>query len=60
MADRVAVSGPIAHDSDTVKWLAWARRYADNIDSHVSTDYNFAEGVLAVNAHHRAEWYYRV
>jgi hypothetical protein len=32
MADRMASSGPIAHDSDAGRWLAWARAYADSID----------------------------
>jgi hypothetical protein len=32
MSDRMAASGPIAHDSDAARWLAWARGYADFID----------------------------
>jgi hypothetical protein len=28
----MAASGPIAHDSDAARWLAWARGYADFID----------------------------
>jgi hypothetical protein len=32
MSDRMAASGPIAHDNDAAKWMEWARRYADSID----------------------------
>jgi hypothetical protein len=32
VSDRMAVSGPVADDSDAAKWLEWARRYADSID----------------------------
>jgi hypothetical protein len=32
MSDRMAASGPIAHDSDAAKRLAWALRYAESID----------------------------
>jgi hypothetical protein len=32
MADRLLECGPIDPESDAVKWLAWAQRYADSID----------------------------
>ena len=32
IAARMPNESPIAPDSDTGKWLAWARRYADSID----------------------------
>ena len=32
VANRMADEGPVAPESDTAKWVAWARSYADSID----------------------------
>ena len=32
VANRMADEGPVAPESDTAKWVAWVRRYADSID----------------------------
>jgi hypothetical protein len=32
VANRMPDEGPVAPESDTAKWVAWARSYADSID----------------------------
>lgn len=32
IANRMADEGPVTSESDTAKWVAWARSYADSID----------------------------
>jgi len=32
LANRMADEGPVAPESDTARWVAWARSYADSID----------------------------